>query len=1072
MYLNQFESSDAARLSQVLATLKNIHGVRINIDLKSPSAISAIEECQSSWVAKRDKVIAESSFNSYQQNPEYIKSMLILEAMRLMLTEIAPKRRRKAKMNESNIDQSTQAKPTLSMQLSFLAKKVPQTSEESAAFSNALASIADKVSTKTSLDPDEKSIMSWLKDYPKPISNVAQMLGQGVEQFGHTLMSKRQDTLKSWQRVPDETEESVSIMKARPTPSAAPGMDNVHEQLNESDTLERLPGHATFRQAHHYEYQASMARSELYRNGKYAMSMLKQVDPNGEIQPWIAGCLTKSANILDKVYHYLDYYKTFEPDQLPEDIDGDMELGETSGSVARENLMLIIEYSTKLFNMIKPGDKLEGWVAMKLTTASECISSSKHYMDYVQFEHHALDDHFDEARKAKKASLHEAEMAASGDPNDEQIAKATLIINAKALASKVQDMAEDVAKMGPNDLMPLVDAMRSQFGQDAASGFNETVKTSLDELLQVTTKTKESIDNAVTTLQSGGVPATTSDIEQAGTDTTADQAGAPPDDSDISADLANLGNTEEEPDDQDLSALGREKKPTLESKMTCKECGMGTYMEGQDGKMRCDECGSVMIHEMKTGSYVNYMKAADRDKQKHLQNIVSNIGNKDEVVKSASKVAKRDKGLDTAIRRITKKGSDVDEAWDAKMHTAKKDIGKWDGFTLADLKSKKAKLMKKASRTEAEQKIVSQLNFAIRAKQKDHWGKIKEEDLDEAKKSKPDFLDVDKDGNKKESFKKALADKKKAEKSGGKKVEETWPGYKKKMANQTAKPSKADTEWNKITKINSESPVVEGIFSRKPKAVVTRLSPPTPSELAKKDEKPLRPGEIRVTPIDKPLASKEIDIPAYLRRGEEKITEKAPPGMEDFVLKLKKQYPGHPEKAFATAWSIYNKKHKKDESYNNAVDALAEAKAQLKQLNIAFESHKVEFKQKVLEGLSKDPLKIGYGLEGDAINQQISMVNKKIAEQKSIIKFLIQEGLRELSASAKAKVKASQLAEVKNTTPYGVIYTTVSGKKSKKLFENSATRSYWLELNKDKLADAKLIEPETFDAAIKRSKEG
>ena len=41
------------------------------------------------------------------------------------------------------------------------------------------------------------------------------------------------------------------------------------------------------------------------------------------------------------------------------------------------------------------------------------------------------------------------------------------------------------------------------------------------------------------------------------------------------------------------------------------------------------------------------------------------------------------------------------------------------------------------------------------------------------------------------------------------------------------------------------------------------------------------------------------------------MMEKAPPGMEDLVLKLKKQYPGHPELAFATAWSIYNKKHHK-----------------------------------------------------------------------------------------------------------------------------------------------------------------
>ena len=43
----------------------------------------------------------------------------------------------------------------------------------------------------------------------------------------------------------------------------------------------------------------------------------------------------------------------------------------------------------------------------------------------------------------------------------------------------------------------------------------------------------------------------------------------------------------------------------------------------------------------------------------------------------------------------------------------------------------------------------------------------------------------------------------------------------------------------------------------------------------------------------------------------EGLEEKAPPGMEDLVLKLKKQYPDDHSKAFATAWSIYNKKHGK-----------------------------------------------------------------------------------------------------------------------------------------------------------------
>lgn len=71
------------------------------------------------------------------------------------------------------------------------------------------------------------------------------------------------------------------------------------------------------------------------------------------------------------------------------------------------------------------------------------------------------------------------------------------------------------------------------------------------------------------------------------------------------------------------------------------------------------------------------------------------------------------------------------EKWGTKMHTAEKDKGKWDGYTISELKAKKAKLMNKEERTADEQKTVKQINFALRAKQKDHWGKIKEDNLAE-----------------------------------------------------------------------------------------------------------------------------------------------------------------------------------------------------------------------------------------------------------------------------------------------------------------------------------------------------
>lgn len=63
-----------------------------------------------------------------------------------------------------------------------------------------------------------------------------------------------------------------------------------------------------------------------------------------------------------------------------------------------------------------------------------------------------------------------------------------------------------------------------------------------------------------------------------------------------------------------------------------------------------------------------------------------------------------------------------------------------------------------------------------------------------------------------------------------------------------------------------------------------------------------------------PDVSDEEDYTDYtMNQGEmgdpDRMRESAPPGMEDTVLDLKKEYPGEPEKAFASAWAIYNKKH-------------------------------------------------------------------------------------------------------------------------------------------------------------------
>ena len=152
-------------------------------------------------------------------------------------------------------------------------------------------------------------------------------------------------------------------------------------------------GDNEFEPKQHHDPEGNMARSELYRNAKYALDLLKMIEPDDEIEPWVAANLTNAATWLDKVYHYLDYRTKFEPemDMKKDDKDIKESEAEPSGDIARMNLQEIMEYSTKLFKMIKPETRLDGWVAMKLTKASEAVSSSKHYLEHQYFEKHSSD---------------------------------------------------------------------------------------------------------------------------------------------------------------------------------------------------------------------------------------------------------------------------------------------------------------------------------------------------------------------------------------------------------------------------------------------------------------------------------------------------------------------------------------------------------------------------------------------------------------------------------------------------------------------------------------------------------
>ena len=89
MLLNQLNTSNHARLAQIIHTLRSVHGFDLPTDQSHKW-----HSLQEHYQGVQSAIVESSTFNSYHTNPEYTKAALITEAVRILF-EIAPRRRRK-----------------------------------------------------------------------------------------------------------------------------------------------------------------------------------------------------------------------------------------------------------------------------------------------------------------------------------------------------------------------------------------------------------------------------------------------------------------------------------------------------------------------------------------------------------------------------------------------------------------------------------------------------------------------------------------------------------------------------------------------------------------------------------------------------------------------------------------------------------------------------------------------------------------------------------------------------------------------------------------------------------------
>lgn len=84
---------------------------------------------------------------------------------------------------------------------------------------------------------------------------------------------------------------------------------------------------------------------------------------------------------------------------------------------------------------------------------------------------------------------------------ESELEKAQVVIAAKGIIDELQNMAEDLAKMEADEIMPITDSMRLTFGPEEADRFNETTTSTIRATMEAVKAAKEALTQEVARLE-------------------------------------------------------------------------------------------------------------------------------------------------------------------------------------------------------------------------------------------------------------------------------------------------------------------------------------------------------------------------------------------------------------------------------------------------------------------------------------------------------------------------------------------------------------------------------------------
>lgn len=258
--------------------------------------------------------------------------------------------------------------------------------------------------------------------------------------------------------------------------------------------------------------EGAMAKADLYKLANYSHKLFQQINDEDQLEGWVQAKITKAADYIASVYHYLEYEMKFS--EYGKALDNSDVLSEGQKAVLKNRLMeakvKMKELKKAQAEKVKEKKVDEGILSGGEETCSECGGSGMVYREAMPVPGHVKSkvEKYKRLTKATHAAHKRLDLNNNGIPDDEEVEENLIPVANPAGAGSVEKAKELGAKYPQQakipyepDEKPAQDqAKPTKEGFDEKSKEGDTFKTKTG----VATKTSTGVKHTNTSYKDDG----------------------------------------------------------------------------------------------------------------------------------------------------------------------------------------------------------------------------------------------------------------------------------------------------------------------------------------------------------------------------------------------------------------------------------------------------------------------------------------------------------------------------------------------------------------------------------------